>query len=254
MFLHYNFTQLQLKAVALRAYHSSSSKRIMSPKRRKYANEAIEFAISTLKTVLDDSYMRNSLIGVPLYLHSMITFAAVFLLKIAVKGHASHVSSGKDAHNSIASADLSISTLQVRELVGQTVEMLMSCRERASRRHLSHHIARGLSKMLVGIDEWEKRCACNQPLREKTSQYASMAFQPGVIPESTRVDGQPTLNNHSATLEVAPSTAEGSDEAVFTQQSGLFEGSDPMVVDWWGFDEEYFPMGVFDFLQSQMPA
>jgi hypothetical protein len=61
-------------------------------------------------------------------------------------------------------------------------------------------------------------------------------------------------------LGVAPLSAERSNGYTLSPAQekakiGLSEGSlDPMMADVWGYDEEYFPTGVFDFLQSQMPA
>lgn len=231
----------------------------MSPERQKRANIAIESSIATLETVLEEPDIQRALIGVPLYLHSMITFAAVFLLKIAAKGCSTGIPGNQGQHNSIASAGLNIDRTFVRNLVGQIVELMVSCSKRASERHLSHHIARGLRKMLAGLEEWEKRNAGNQHL---VSRDTPSLFKPIVIPGAQQLGERDTILNHPPPLlGVAPLSAERSNgieqPPVQTAQTrpGLSESSmDPMMADLWGFDEEYFPMGVFDFLQSQMPA
>lgn len=227
----------------------------MSPERTKHANFAIESAIATLKTVLDDPDMQRALVGVPLYLHSMITFAAVFLLKIAAKGCSNGIPGSQGQHNSIASAGLLIDNSHVRDLVGHTVDLMVACSERASKHHLSHHIARGLRKMLAGFEEWERRYASARRPGGQISQDADSAFEPIIIPGSNQLDAQGSVWNHTAPLlGVARLSAERSNGFV-PGRPGLSEGSlDPMMADCWGFDEEYFPMGVFDFLQSQMPA
>ncbi|KAL5046407.1 hypothetical protein BDW71DRAFT_214664 [Aspergillus fruticulosus] len=258
VYLHYNFCRLQLNSVALRTYHSSNSTRPMSAERKKRANLAIESAIGTLMVVLDEPDIQRALVGVPLYLHSMITFAAVFLLKIAAKGCSSVGPSSQNQQNSIASAGLHIDVSYVRALVGRIIELMVSCSKRASERHLSHHISRGLKKMLTGLEEWEKRgCGNQQPLGQGSHDSTSM-FKPVIIPGAQPLGERDTILSHPPPLlGVAPLSAERGNgvELELGQQNGLSEGSvDPMMADLWGFDEEYFPTGVFDFLQSQMPA
>ncbi|KAL2865996.1 uncharacterized protein BJX67DRAFT_149977 [Aspergillus lucknowensis] len=258
VYLHYNFSRLQLNSVALRTYHSSNSTRPMSAERKKRANLAIESAIGTLMIVLDEPDIQRALVGVPLYLHSMITFAAVFLLKIAAKGCSSIVPGSQNQQNSIASAGLHIDVSYVRALVGRIVELMVSCSKRASERHLSYHISRGLRKMLTGLEEWEKRnCGSQQSARRGSYDHSSM-FKPVVIPGAQPLGERDTILSHPPPLlGVAPLSAERGNgfETEMKEQGGLSEGSmDPMMADLWGFDEEYFPTGVFDFLQSQMPA
>ncbi|KAL4866648.1 hypothetical protein BDV12DRAFT_172611 [Aspergillus spectabilis] len=258
VYLHYNFSRLQLNSVALRTYHSSNSTRPMSVERKKRANLAIESAIGTLMVVLDEPDIQRALVGVPLYLHSMITFAAVFLLKIAAKGCSSTVPSSQTQQNSIASSGLHIDVSYVRALAGRIIELMVSCSKRASERHLSHHISRGLKKMLTGLEEWEKRNCGTQQAPGQSSQDESSMFKPVIIPGAQPLGERDTILNYPPPLlGVAPLSAERGDgfEPEMKQQHGLSEGSmDPMMADLWGFDEEYFPTGVFDFLQSQMPA
>ncbi|KAE8348937.1 hypothetical protein BDV28DRAFT_142357 [Aspergillus coremiiformis] len=263
VYLHYNFSRLQLNSVALRTYHCSLSARPLSNERKKRANLAIESAIDTLLVVLDEPDIQRALVGVPLYLHSMITFAGVFLLKIAARSCSSCIPSKPGKQNSIASAGLSIDIAYVRALVGRIIELMVSCSKRASERHLSHHIARGLKKMLTGLEEWERRNSGNgQTTRQSLyGPSSNLMFKPIIIPGAQPLGERDTILNHPPPLlGVAPLSAErGSGfapgSAQSKQQPGLSEGSvDPMMADLWGFDEEYFPTGVFDFLQSQMPA
>ncbi|KAJ5114653.1 hypothetical protein NUU61_000412 [Penicillium alfredii] len=261
VYMHYHFSRLQLNSVALRTYHSSMSARSMSPERRKRANIAVESAIATLQVVLDERDIQRALVGVPLYLHSMITFAAVFLLKIAAKVCSNGMIPGSQGQqNSIASAGLLVDVGYVRVLVGRIVELMVSCSQRASERHLSHHIARGLRKMLTGLEEWEKRNTGIQQSVGTNPQESTSLFKPVVIPGAQILGERDTILNHPPPLlGVAPLSAERSNgfepAAPGKQEPGLSEGSiDPMMADLWGFDEEYFPTGVFDFLQSQMPA
>ena len=243
----------------------------MSPARIRHANIAIASAAATLKMVLDDPYLQAALVGVPLYIHSMMTFAAVFLLKIAAKDISGKVPGRPDQLNSIASAHLNIGILKVRDLVGQTVDVMISCSERASKYHLSHHIARGLGRMLASLNEWEKRrIECQHQQQQKQQKLSRGGGGGGDVssmfpPISTILGGGPnyligssdTVVNHPPSLALAPLSAERSSGSGFAlqQDPALTEGSlNPTITDWWGFDEDYFPMGVYDFLQSQMPA
>lgn len=233
----------------------------MSPERKKRANLAIDSAIATLEMVLQEPDVQRSLVGVPLYVHSMITFAAVFLLKIAAKSRSSGIPGSQVQQNSIASAELPIDLTFVRDLVGRTVDLMVSCSRRAGERHLSHHIARGLRKMLGSFEEWERRNAKAGSSHLVARDTAPSLFRPIVLPGAQQFGERDTIVNHPPPLlGVAPLSAERSNgtEPSTTQpaqQPWLSESSmDPMITDLWGFDEEYFPMGVFDFLQSQMPA
>ncbi|CAG8936223.1 unnamed protein product [Penicillium salamii] len=262
VYMHYHFSRLQLNSVALRTYHSSTSSGEMSFERRKRANIAVESAIATLQVCLDERDIQRALVGVPLYLHSMITFAAVFLLKIAAKVCSNGAIPGSQGkQTSIASAGLQVDVSYVRVLVGRVVEIMVSCSQRASERHLSHHIARGLRKMLTGLEEWEKRAAGTQQSIGSVSQDPSSLFKPVIIPGAPMLGERDSILSHPPPqLGVAPLSAERSNGfepsvAPGKQEPGLSEGSvDPMMADLWGFDEDYFPTGVFDFLQSQMPA
>lgn len=296
MYLHFHFSRLTLNSIALRTYHSASSNKPLSRARKEYAQIAIDSALATLKVVLDEPDIQKSLVGVPLFLHSMITFAAVFLLKIAVKGHPTCRIGNQG--NSIASAGLRIDIPYIQEIVERTVELMVSISEQASERHLSHHIARGLGKMLEGFQEWDKRNPHGQTAQQQQQRQLqpqqqqpswlqeTSVFNPISMPGTQTLGERATILNHppaAALLGVAPLSAERSNNSGFatapssgqspatptqqhqhhqqqqhlekTRQLGLNEGSlDPMMADIWGFDEEYFPTGVFDFLQSQMPA
>lgn len=87
--------------------------------------------MSILQLVIHEPDIKDALIGVPLYLHTMITYAAVFLLKVQQQWKA---------------ARLGTDSVLIRESVQRIIEIFS--KEGASERHLSYHIARGLRKML----------------------------------------------------------------------------------------------------------
>ena len=106
--------------------------------RKEAANIAISSAIACLSLVLEEPDLRDAIVGVPIFTHTMVAFSAVFLLKVAVNWN---------------SAYLSIDGRQVRRLVRQVIDLMNSVS--AGDRHLTRHIARGLGKILERFDAWE---------------------------------------------------------------------------------------------------
>jgi hypothetical protein len=101
---------------------------------------AINSAIGTLQTVLQEPDIKNGLVGVPLYLHTMITFAAVFLLKVHIRWKAEFGSEDESR--------------RIQDLITRIITLLKDAK--ASDRHLTKHIGSGLSKMLARFIAWEK--------------------------------------------------------------------------------------------------
>jgi hypothetical protein len=69
--LHLHFGKLQLNALSLRGFQQSSAS--LSTSRRDYANLAVSSAVSILDLVINVPDIRNGLVGVPLYLHTMVS-------------------------------------------------------------------------------------------------------------------------------------------------------------------------------------
>ncbi|KAE8318418.1 Transcriptional activator of proteases prtT [Aspergillus parasiticus] len=135
--LHYHFAKFQLNSLSLRAL-SPSNTPVFSMDRKESANIAISSAMACLNMVLEEPDIRDAIVGVPIFTHTMVTFSAVFLLKVAVNWN---------------SAYLSLDGREVRRLVERVIELL-NCVS-AGERHLTRHIARGLGKMLDRFDSWE---------------------------------------------------------------------------------------------------
>ncbi|KAN0083130.1 hypothetical protein V8E54_002218 [Elaphomyces granulatus] len=135
--LHYHFAKFQLNSLALRAL-SPINNPVLSMDRKECANTAISSAMACLNMVLDERDVRDAIVGVPIFTHTMVTFSAVFLLKVAVSWN---------------SAYLSIDGRQIRNTIERVIELLHCAN--AGERHLTRHIARGLSKMLERFDAWE---------------------------------------------------------------------------------------------------
>ncbi|KAL4921917.1 hypothetical protein BDW62DRAFT_173649 [Aspergillus aurantiobrunneus] len=136
--LHYHFAKFQLNSLSLRAL-SPTNTPVFSMDRKESANIAISSAMACLNMVLEEQDIRDAIVGVPIFTHTMVTFSAVFLLKVAVNWN---------------SAYLSLDSGQVRSLVERVINLL-NCVS-AGERHLTRHIARGLSKMLERFDAWDR--------------------------------------------------------------------------------------------------
>lgn len=96
---------------------------------------AISAAASILTFVLEEEDMRRALVGTPLYVHTMIAFASVFLMKVATRW------------NRIMG--LNVESHYVSHLLERMIVLLQS--SVTSDRHLLYHIAFGLGKMLAKV-------------------------------------------------------------------------------------------------------
>jgi hypothetical protein len=104
----------------------------LSTERKEFANTAISSAASILTFVLEEDDMRRALVGTPLYVHTMIAFASVFLMKVTTNW------------NTIIG--LNVETKYVTGLLERMIQLLKG--SVTSDRHLLYHIAAGLEKML----------------------------------------------------------------------------------------------------------
>lgn len=147
--LYSYFAKLQLNSLAVRGVNISHGQ--LSTERKEFANHAISAAASILTFVLEEEDMRRSLVGSPLYVHTMIAFASVFLMKVTTKW------------NRIIG--LNVEARYVSELLERMIALLKS--SVTSERHLLHHIAAGLEKMLAKSQAaspglWKPNASANQ--------------------------------------------------------------------------------------------
>lgn len=128
--LYSYFGKLLLNSLALRGVNISQDQ--LSAERREYANMAINAAASIVSYVLEQPDLRRAMVGTPLYVHTMITWASVFLMKIATKWK---------------SAGFSTEPSWIWTLLENMIQLMQSTM--TSDRHVLHYIADGLQKMLV---------------------------------------------------------------------------------------------------------
>lgn len=99
---------------------------------RPLALRAIESAHNILNVVLRESSIRYSLVGVPLYLHTMIAFAVVFLIKMSSRWTAIGVT-----------IDPAKTT---RPLIQGIIDALRECK--AASNHILYSMATGFERLL----------------------------------------------------------------------------------------------------------
>lgn len=131
--LYSYFAKLQLNSLAIRGVSLSSGQ--LSTQRKEFVNLAISAAASILTFVLEEEDMRRALVGTPLYVHTMIAFASAFLMK------------GTTMWSRVMG--LSLDRGYVTNLLERVVSLLKT--SVTSDRHVLHHIAFGLEKMLAKL-------------------------------------------------------------------------------------------------------
>lgn len=150
--LYSYFAKLQLNSLAIRGVSLSSGQQL-STQRKEFVSLAISAAASILTFVLEEEDMRRALVGTPLYVHTMIAFASAFLMK------------GTTMWSRVMG--LSIEAGYVTNLLERVVSLLKA--SVTSDRHVLHHIAFGLEKMLakfstgsgVTVAQGLRQTACN---------------------------------------------------------------------------------------------
>lgn len=264
--LHYHFAKLQANSLSLRGATTST---INNPSalRKEHANVAINSAFSVLSVVLEESDIRNSLVGVPLYVTTMIAFAAVFLLKVTARW-----------------PGIGFSPLESEQVWKQVKLVINMLKEKhAGEQHIIHHVAAGLEKMLLKCTElanssspfddsrlWDYTYPNPPPqihhphvlevdpqLRESMPPYqmpggvpVHSGQGPMYIPQQAQNHSFPPHPTSHMGPPSAPSSAPPSigstSEAMYSQALGQMYHE---------VNGQYFPMhmGIFDFLSPQLP-
>ncbi|KAK5556183.1 hypothetical protein LTR46_006029 [Exophiala xenobiotica] len=163
--LHYYFASMMLNSLALRgrSLFTISSTSTLPSSLRPLASQAINSAHQILITVLDEPSIRDSMVGVPLYLHTVIAFAVVFLIKMSSRW---------------AGIGVSIDPEQkTKPLIEAVISLFRSCR--AGKNHILYAMADGFERLL--------RSNMGQPATVKAENGNAY----GQSPASTRPNSQP---------------------------------------------------------------
>ncbi|KAJ4366106.1 hypothetical protein N0V83_007741 [Neocucurbitaria cava] len=124
--LHHHLAKLHLHSHVFRGLRGNS----VPPYFQDSARAAVAAAISIIELVLVDSDIRDGLVGIPHYIHSMIAFACVFLLKVSTQYPAQYVDD---------SVIYNLTTRAVQQFRATPV----------GKWHLVHMMAEGLEKMIA---------------------------------------------------------------------------------------------------------
>ncbi|KAK9777962.1 putative Transcription factor domain-containing protein [Seiridium cardinale] len=177
--LYSYFAKLQLNSLAIRGVSLSQGR--LSTERKEFANMAISAAASILTFVLEEEDMRRALVGTPLYVHTMIAFASVFLMKVATKW------------NRIMG--LNVESNYVSHLLERMIVLLKS--SVTSERHLLYHIASGLEKMLANLRKVPTKTqklpgelgTGVSPGQDSVVSFGPMGYGPSPAGQETLMDG-----------------------------------------------------------------
>lgn len=129
--LHYHFSNLVLNSLVLRGRPLDKLSELPASL-RPLALNAVEAAHAILQHFLDEPRYREEIVGMPLYLHSMIAFAAVFLIKLSPRWHGIGITIDA-AHRTIP-------------LVEEVIKLLQGCKAGAN--HMIYSMAKGFERML----------------------------------------------------------------------------------------------------------
>jgi hypothetical protein len=181
--LYSYFAKLQLNSLAVRGVSLAQGR--LSTERKEFANMAISAAGSILTFVLEEEDMRRALVGTPLYVHTMIAFASVFLMKVATKW------------NRIMG--LNVESHYVSHLLERMIILLKN--SVTSDRHLLYHIAFGLEKMLANLRPAVKRNDDNangvSPSQESVLSFGPMGYGSGTVPANSSAPGETIIAQNS---------------------------------------------------------
>lgn len=250
--LHYHFAKLQLNSLSLRGA-STATINNLSPLRKEYANIAINSAASVLSVVLEESSIRDSLIGVPLYIDTMIAFAAVFLLKVTARWKGVGFSS--------------LAPTQVWTQVGMVIELLKE--KQAGEQHIIHQVSVGLEKMLNKCVEFsgssspfdDSRFWGNTIQSNHNSHSPAQILTPRSLPPYHEVpvymqEGYPQQQQHQHQQQQQQQQPPPPQVPVDSSGQPLYPQVPIYDVSSAGPNEQqYFPihMGTYDFLSPQLP-
>jgi hypothetical protein len=164
--LYYHFARFQLNSLALRAMPSPTSAPpsnipFFSPARRAAANTAISAATNTLTLLFDEPSLRLAMPAVPIFTHTMLAFAATFLLKMArTWGEASTTTTSTSTSTAGATATamntqgptLVFNTPLIVDLARRAAVLLADVARELSAKHLTRHVVRGIEALLEQLD------------------------------------------------------------------------------------------------------
>ena len=148
--LYYHLARFQLNSISLRGISARSSEFNMCWDRKEAANNAIVAATSALRLIIEDSDLRDALIGMPIFAHAMIAVCASFLIKMAVVYGVSDIRYSRKLvlPRDLSSHGLNFYTKDALCTVESLVLVLKPVADNASQRHVARQVITGLEELL----------------------------------------------------------------------------------------------------------
>jgi len=169
--LHYHFCSMLLNSLALRG-RSMNSIGSLPHRLRPLAFHAIESAHQILEIVLGEPDLRRALVGMPLFLHAMIAFAVVFLIKMSSIWDVIGVST--DAH------------MRTKPLIEGIIATMRECK--AGGNHILYKMATGFQRLLQRNGNASAAAAATgakpEPTNNDRSSFAAQQLAGQEFPDS----------------------------------------------------------------------
>ncbi|KAJ5980981.1 hypothetical protein N7481_008279 [Penicillium waksmanii] len=239
--LYSYFAKFQLNSFAVRGINIYEG--IISTERKEFANMAVSAAASSLTFVLEEEDLRRALVGTPLYVHTMIAFSAVFLMKVATKWNA---------------VGFNIDPAFVWDLLDRVIHLLKTTI--TSKRHLLYHIGAGLEKMRTRLLEQENDPQSSMPLHQQSqtpfgccdentiNQSACIHDRSGAFNSSTWANG-----SQMAAVDEFPNETDGMKRRTAPETDSGFDQimsmSNDLIYEVFGENESSYD--VYSLLSSQ---
>lgn len=245
--LHHGFSELVLNSLALRG-RPLENLELLPLNLRSLASRAIDAAHYILQYTMDETAYREALVGIPLYLHSMIAFAAVFLMKIAHKWHAIGVNIDPET--------------RTKPLIEGMIRTLRDCK--AGTNHMVFSMASGFQRLLK---QWGKNTANGASSRSLLPRPAQVhrtesgtVLTPSMHSSPDYLLGQnydPAITSdyydYPLTAMSGTSTSGwGQDDMLWSVGMG-YDLLAPNGFDSLDYSGSYFPLGRQDSLAQQPP-
>jgi hypothetical protein len=224
--LHHHFSNLVLNSLVLRGrpLHSIHELPIIL---RPLALKAIHAAHSILQQFVNDPRYRDDIVGTPLYMHSMMAFAVVFLMKLCRQWHA---------------IGITIDPMQQTiPLVEAIIQLLRGCKAGAN--HMVFSMANGFERMLRKLTK-NHPVDLLQPSREGTQLDVDKGH-PGPAMVGNDPQYAEGMQTHTAyNLNAQNFGPNGHSNSNVTNDYSVAAASQTSYSNWGFQDQELWTMGM----------
>lgn len=236
--LHYHFSKLVLNSLVLRGRPLDKISELPGSL-RPLALKAIEAAHEILQHFVSEPGYREQIAGMPLYLHSMIAFAVVFLMKMSRRWHLMGIT--------VSAADRTI------PLIEEIVRLLQGCQAGAN--HMVFKMAKGFERMLRQLKANDRSAALEQtsPQNDHAINWSGSGYQQQHLSPYNMSYNRPQQNQQEAVQVMNNGFAGQYGGQPFdpSMQGGALAGVSPettgsrMSYANWGFqDDDFWQVGM----------